>query len=313
MGMTTALFTHPSSQLHDTGLGHPESIQRIQAINTALAAPEFDTLLRITAAPATRAQLALVHPPTYINRLKSLAPASWHLLVDNDTVMSPGSYTAALHGAGAPCQAVDGVLNGDFQNAFCALRPPGHHAEPNTAMGFCLFGNIAIAAQYVLQQYGLTRVAIVDFDVHHGNGTQAALWDEPNILFISTHQYPLYPGTGSATERGAHQQIMNIPLPADSDSAYMRAVYQVQVFPCLHAYQPELLLVSAGYDAHAADPLANLNWQTADYAWLTTELKTIAAQYAHNRLIMVLEGGYNLAALSASVAATVTALNEGAL
>lgn len=306
--MTTALFTHPSSLLHDTGTGHPEQIERVKAIQTALAVPAFDSLLRIQQEKATLVQLQLVHPLAYIDALQAATPTHGHAYIDGDTVMSPGSFDAALDAAGAGCQAVDGVMLGKFTNAFCVLRPPGHHAEPDTAMGFCFFNNIAIAAKWALQHHGLQRVAIVDFDVHHGNGTQAALWNEAGIQFISSHQYPLYPGTGHPHEKGAHGQITNIPLAADSNGADMRAIYQAQVFPLLHEYKPELLLVSTGYDAHADDPLAGLNWQTEDFAWLTHELKIIAEVYANGRMVMLLEGGYNLVALSDSVAMTVKEL-----
>jgi acetoin utilization deacetylase AcuC-like enzyme len=228
--------------------------------------------------------------------------------LDGDTYLSPGSLEAALRAVGGAGAAVDAVLGGVDTTAFVACRPPGHHAETATAMGFCLFGTVAIAAKRALDHHGLSRVAIVDFDVHHGNGTQDLLWDEPRCLFASSHQMPLYPGTGSPHEVGAHGQIVNAPLPEGSDGAQMRRVYDSVIFPRLVAWQPELILISAGFDAHADDPLAGLDWQAEDYAWLTTRLCEIAADCAGGRVVSCLEGGYDLGALTESVAAHVGVL-----
>jgi acetoin utilization deacetylase AcuC-like enzyme len=236
-------------------------------------------------------------------RVRAASPADGWAQLDGDTFLSPGSVEAALRAVGGACAAVDAVMDGG--RAFVACRPPGHHAETATAMGFCIFGTVAIAAKHALAQ-GLSRVAIVDFDVHHGNGTQDLLWDEPNIRFISSHQMPLYPGTGSPHETGAHGQMTNIPLRAGSDGTAMRAAYQARVFPLLADYSPQLLLISAGFDAHGDDPLAGLNWQADDYRWLTTEL----CRHAGARVVSCLEGGYDLHALQDCVAAHVGALGE---
>jgi acetoin utilization deacetylase AcuC-like enzyme len=222
--------------------------------------------------------------------------------------MSPGTWDAACRAVGGVCAAVDAVMGGQAANAFAAVRPPGHHAEAETPMGFCLFGNLAIGAKRALDHHGAARVAVVDFDVHHGNGTQALLWDDPRALFFSSHQMPLWPGTGAPGERGAHGQIVNLPLPPGSDGAHMRRVYEAQVFPRLRDWKPDLILISAGFDAHADDPLAGLDWQAGDFAWLTERLCGLAADLCGGRVVSALEGGYDLDALRASVAAHAAAL-----
>jgi acetoin utilization deacetylase AcuC-like enzyme len=252
------------------------------------------------------AEVLRCHPARYLGRLKHGVPASGFAQLDGDTWLSPGSYTAAMEAVGGICAAVDAVLAGEVTNAFVAARPPGHHAETETPMGFCLFGTVAIAAKRALDHHGLSRVAIVDFDVHHGNGTQDLLWDETRCLFVSSHQMPLYPGTGSPREVGAHGQILNIPLREGTGGAAMRAAYEAQVFPRLEAWQPDLLLVSAGFDAHRADPLAGLEWEAEDFAWLTRRLRA----FAGGRVVSSLEGGYNLPALAQCVATHVLALME---
>ena len=224
--------------------------------------------------------------------------------------MSPGSVEAARRAVGGAIAAVDAVMAGDVGNAFVAARPPGHHAERETPMGFCLFGTVAIAAKHALDHHGLSRVAVVDFDVHHGNGTQDLLWEEPRAVFFSSHQSPLWPGTGAESERGAHDTIFNIPLEPDSGGATMRAAYEGRVFPILSALKPELILISAGFDAHMADPLAQLRWQTEDFAWITGRLCDLAEEMCQGRVVSVLEGGYDLDALAASVAAHVDVLME---
>ncbi|MCA8882760.1 MAG: histone deacetylase family protein [Rhodobacteraceae bacterium] len=301
--MTTALYSHPASRGHRMPEGHPECVDRIVAIETALAAPEFDSLLRLEAPEADDAAILRCHPQRYLDRVAATAPASGWAALDADTHIMAGSLPAARRAAGAAVAAVDLVLDGDAQNAFCALRPPGHHAEHETAMGFCLFGNVAIAAKHALDVRGLSRVAIVDFDVHHGNGTQDLLWDDRRAVFISTHQSPLYPGSGRMHERGAHGQIVNLPLPPGTDGAEYRAIFTSHVIPALHAARPELILVSAGFDAHMADPLAEMNLATDDFAWIAGQLCDLAQTYCDGRLVSVLEGGYDLTALADSAAA----------
>jgi acetoin utilization deacetylase AcuC-like enzyme len=259
---------------------------------------------------ADDAQILRCHPAAYLARVRGAVPSSGWAQLDGDTYLSPGSLDAARRAVGGACAAVDAVLSGDLQNAFIACRPPGHHAETATAMGFCLFGTVAIAAKHALDHHGLSRVAIVDFDVHHGNGTQDLLWDESRALFISSHQMPLYPGTGARAETGAHGQIINIPLRESSGSGVMRAAYEALAFPALTAWQPDLILISAGFDAHQDDPLAGLEWQTTDYAWLTRRICEIAEASCGGRVVSCLEGGYDLDALAASVAAHVGVLME---
>ena len=307
--MTTALFTHLDCDLHAEPPGHPEQVARLTAVSRALAPLD---LLRLDAPLGDEADILRCHPASYIARVKAAVPRQNWASMDGDTYLAPGSYQAALRGVGGACAAVDLVLSGAVQNAFVAIRPPGHHAETATAMGFCLFGNVAIAARRALEVHQLARVAIVDFDVHHGNGTQDLLWNEARCLFASSHQMPLYPGTGSPDERGAHGQIINIPLRSGSGGAEMRAAYEAQVFPALAAFSPQLLLISAGFDAHQADPLAGLNWATADFAWLTERLCDVADKACGGRVVSCLEGGYDLDALAASAAAHVGVLKERA-
>ena len=306
----TLLITNEAGLQHQMPPGHPEQIARLERVFAALNAPDFASLDRREAPMAAEADLLLAHPEAHVAAIRSAAPSEGLVALDADSAMSPGTWEAALRGVGGCLAAVDAVLAGAAQNAFVATRPPGHHAEKTRAMGFCLFGNVAIAAKHALERHGLARVAIVDFDVHHGNGTQDLLWEEARVLFVSSHQMPLYPGSGAAQERGAHGQIVNLPLSPGSDGAAMRAVYESRVLPRLRDFAPELILVSAGFDAHAADPLANLAWQTEDFAWLTRELCSLAAEVCGGRLVSSLEGGYDLDALSDAVAAHVAALME---
>jgi len=313
--MTTALLTHADCLGHHTPAGHPERVERLQAILEALSDPEFDRLLRLEAPLADDAELARVHDPAYIAGIRAKAPAHGHIALDADTHMSPGSLQAALRAAGACIAAVDLVLAGRVRNAFCAVRPPGHHAEMALPMGFCLFGTVAVAAKRALDHHGLQRVAIMDFDVHHGNGTQALLWDEPRVKFISTHQSPLWPGTGAATERGGAApetggNVLNVPLPPGTDGPAFRAAMERLVLPALDDFAPELLLISAGFDAHHADPLANLSLTEADFAWATERLCDVADDHAQGGVVSTLEGGYDLDALAACVAAHVAVLME---
>ncbi len=308
--MPTALFCHDDALRHLTPPGHPESAARYGAVMQALAAPEFAGLQRHAAPLAAPGDLLRAHPQAYLDALHAARPASGLAALDGDTLLSPGSLDAALRAAGGACAAVDLVLAGGAGNAFVAARPPGHHAEAARAMGFCLLSNVAIAAKRALDHHGLQRVAVVDFDVHHGNGTQAILWDDPRVLFISSHQYPFYPGSGAAAETGLHGNVLNLPLPAGSDGAPMRRVYEQQVWPRLAGFAPQLVLVSAGFDAYSEDPLGGLDWELADFGWLAENLCEIARIHCAGRLVSVLEGGYNLEALAECVAAHVGIMME---
>ena len=305
--MTTAVFNTQAFRRHVTPPGHPEQVARHDAVQAALA--DLD-LWRCDAPTADDADILRCHPARYIDRVRAAQPATGWAQMDGDTYLSPESVNAALSAVGGACAAVDAVLAGAATNAFVPARPPGHHAERETAMGFCLFGTVAIAAKRALDHHGLSRVAIVDFDVHHGNGTQDLLWDEARCFFASSHQMPLYPGTGSASEQGAHGQIMNVPLREGSGGGVMRAAYEALIFPALAKWQPDLILISAGFDAHTDDPLAGLNWQTDDYAWLTLRICDLADQVCAGRVVSCLEGGYDLPALQASVAAHAGVLQE---
>ncbi|MHA3915979.1 histone deacetylase family protein [Halovulum sp. GXIMD14793] len=308
--MATALLTHPDCLTHVTPPGHPEQVARLTAVNAALSAPAFDDLIRLDAPKAAKADLLLAHPEAYIEKIFAALPKTGTVPLDADTHMSPGSLDAALAAAGANIDAVDRVIKGEVQNAFCATRPPGHHAETATAMGFCLFGNVVIGARHALQKHGLPRVAIVDFDVHHGNGTQDLVWNDAQIFFASTHQMPLYPGTGAASETGAHGNVLNVPLEPEADGTAFRAAFEAQVLPAVDSFAPELLIISAGFDAHADDPLANLNLREADFVWATQRLCDLADKHCGGRVVSSLEGGYDLDALAASVAAHVQVLME---
>ncbi len=303
--MTTALFTHPACLGHAPGPWHPERPERLRAVLAALEDEAFAPLLREAAPEATREQLALAHPPAYIEAILGIRPpAGETVALDADTVMSEGSAAAALRAAGGAIAAVDAVMDGWARTAFAAVRPPGHHAEPGRPMGFCLFNNAAVAALWARARWGLKRVAVVDFDVHHGNGTQAIFGPDADLFYASSHQSPCYPGTGSAREHGVAGNVVNAPLAPGSDGAAFRAAWSGTILPALAAFSPELLIVSAGFDAHKADPLAELRLETADFAWITEELLGVAS----GRLVSVLEGGYNVDALAAAAAAHVRVL-----
>ncbi len=310
--MAVALITHEACLGHDPGQGHPERIDRLRAVLAALAETRFPGLIREDAPRATFEQLCAVHDARFVERLLAeQVPPGGHRAIDSDTVLSHGSIEAALRAAGGAIHAVDIVMEGRAQTVVAAVRPPGHHAEPRRAMGFCLFNNVAVAARHARKRWGLKRVAVADFDVHHGNGTQAAFWDDPSLAFASSHQSPCYPGTGGRHECGAHDQIANAPLPPGAGSAEFRKAWERDLLPFLDTFAPELLIVSAGFDAHRADPLASLQLETEDYAWITSELVALAGRHAQGRIVSSLEGGYELGALAECVAAHVRALDVG--
>jgi acetoin utilization deacetylase AcuC-like enzyme len=300
--MTTLLYTHPACLDHDPGAHHPESPARLRAVLAALEGEEFAGLERREAPRASLDDIARVHAPDYAEAVLKAVPASGYVGLDPDTIVSPGSGEAALRAAGAVCAAVDAVIAGEARNAFCAVRPPGHHAEPAVPMGFCLFNNVAIGAARARARHGLARAAVVDFDVHHGNGTQAMFANTAELFFGSTHQSPLYPGTGAASERGVGN-IVNAPLRPGAGSAQFRAAFGDVILPALDAFRPDILFISAGFDAHRADPLAQLELDEADFAWATQRLAESAARHCAGRLVSTLEGGYDLSALGASAAA----------
>jgi acetoin utilization deacetylase AcuC-like enzyme len=310
--MTVLLLSHQAGLQHDTGPGHPERVGRIRAVMEAFAMPAFSGLLRDDAPEATRDQLGRVHPEAYIDRILNTHPAPGDLVrLDADTVMSPGSAEAALRAAGGAVAAVDAVQSGRVRAAFVATRPPGHHAEPDRAMGFCLFSNAAIAAHHARATWKCQRVAVVDFDVHHGNGTQAVAWDDADFFFGSSHQYPFYPGTGAASETGAFGQIVNVPLSAGTPPATFRAAWADRILPALDAFAPDCIIVSAGFDAHKDDPLGNLRLDEHDFAWVTQQIMAAADRHCGGRIVSLLEGGYDLDALAASAAAHIRALMAG--
>lgn len=299
------LYTHRSADDHVNPPGHPEQVARLPAV---LAALEGLALDRREAPVAEDAEVLRCHPARLLARLRQATPEDGWSMLDADTQLSAGSVNAALRAVGGACAAVDAVLGGESRRAFVAMRPPGHHAETDRPMGFCLFGTVAIAARRALDLHGLERVAVLDFDVHHGNGTQDLLWDEARALFVSSHQMPLYPGSGAASERGAHGQIVNLPLPPGSDGASARSQW-AGALARVRDWGPELVLVSAGFDAHAADPLANLMWREADFAALTRDICALADE-AGAPVVSSLEGGYDLAALGRSARAHVEAMLE---
>jgi acetoin utilization deacetylase AcuC-like enzyme len=309
--MKTTLITHPACLDHNTGPGHPERADRLRAVLRALEGDEFADLLREAAPRATVEQLVRAHSEDHVRSILAIRPDEGRLVaLDPDTMMSAGSVEAALRAAGGAAAAVDLVMEGRADAAFVAVRPPGHHAEPAQAMGFCLFNNVAVAAHHARARWGLSRIAVADFDVHHGNGTQAMFADDPGLFFASSHQSPCYPGTGHAHEHGVANNIVNAPLPPGSGSTAFRRAWQNLLLPALDAFAPELLIVSAGFDAHKSDPLAGLQLETEDYAWVTTELVAIAGRHASGRVVSLLEGGYDLEALGSSAAAHVRAYIE---
>ncbi len=306
--MSTLLITHPACLEHLTPLGHPERPDRLRAIERALEAEKFQTLARSQAPLAALETIALCHPMDYITEVREAAPREGLIQLDADTAMSPGTFEASLRAAGGAIQAVDEVLTKKAAPGHVATRPPGHHAETARPMGFCLFDNAAIAARYAQQRYGIASAAIVDFDVHHGNGSQEIFWADKTVMYCSTHQMPLFPGTGAVGETGEHNTVVNAPLRPGDGGAAFRAAFESRILPRLGEFRPELVVISAGFDAHMRDPLANINLAEADFIWATQKIMDLADGCAGGRLISLLEGGYDLQALGNSVAAHVATL-----
>ena len=304
----TLIFSHDAALAHVTPPGHPERVARAEAVWAALR--QIDGLDWREAPLADRTEVLRCHPESYLERIEAAIPEQSYVSLDADTHVSPGSLEAALRALGGCTAAVDAVVSGEARNAFVAMRPPGHHAETETAMGFCLFGNAAIAAKRALDRHGLSRVAVLDFDVHHGNGTQDLLWNEERTLFCSSHQMPLYPGTGGSHETGAHDNVVNAPLAPMTGGTEMRRAWGDIILPAVDDFAPELIIVSAGFDAHARDPLANLNWLEEDFRWITEAICDVAEAHAGGRVVSTLEGGYDLEALAASAAEHVRVLME---
>ncbi len=309
--MTTLLYEDADFGAHETPPGHPERSERYVAASRALAAEPFAALVRRAPPPATRDALALVHDLDLIDALIAAAPKADMVRLDPDTVMGPSSLGAALKAAGGAIDAVDEIFAGDASNAFVLSRPPGHHATPDRAMGFCLFNTAAIAAQHARVRHGAERIAVVDFDVHHGNGTEAAFWHDENAFYASSHEYPQYPGTGRMSDRGAFDNIVNAPLATGASGDAFRRVWGERLLPALDAFAPDIVVISAGFDAHCADPLGGLRLTEADFDWVTREILGLARRRCGGRVVSVLEGGYDLAALAASVAAHVASLMDG--
>jgi acetoin utilization deacetylase AcuC-like enzyme len=298
-----ALFTHQACLAHNPGPGHAECPERLRAVMMALDHPDFVSLLRELAPEATADQLCLAHPRGYVDAILALRPGPDDtIMLDSDTYVSEGSVTAARHAAGGAIAAVDAVMEGWADAAFAAVRPPGHHAEANQAMGFCLFGSVAIAARHARAKWNVKRIAIVDFDVHHGNGTQHLLQGDADMLYVSSHQMPCYPGTGDRRETGIARNVVNMPLAPGDGGTVFRHAWEYIGIPALDNFKPELLLISAGFDAHRADPLAQLRLDTQDFGWITDRLLHVADVSAQGRVVSVLEGGYDLTALAASAA-----------
>jgi acetoin utilization deacetylase AcuC-like enzyme len=304
----TLLLTHPAFLDHETPPGHPARPDRLRAVNQVLARDSYARLERGEAPIGDLDLVTLCHNEHYVEELRHIAPASGIAYIDGDTSMSPGTWEAVMRGVGGAVAATDAVMSGTHHNAFVAARPPGHHAEINKSMGFCFFDNAAIAARHAQRKYGIGRAAIVDFDVHHGNGTQDIFWADPTVMYCSTHQMPLFPGTGAAGERGEHDTIVNAPLASEDGGAKFRAAFENVILPQLRKFSPELIIVSAGFDGHYRDPLASLNLKAEDFGWVTHQLLDVAETTAGGRLVSVLEGGYDLQGLQESVAAHVTAL-----
>lgn len=307
--MTIRVYTHADCYGHEPGSGHPESPQRLAVVLETLKAPEFSALQWCEAPLGTRAQVEMIHDADYVDIICEASPQYGEIALDGgDTVMSPGTWKAVMRCVGAACAAVDDVMLGEASAVFCATRPCGHHAEPDHAMGFCIFNQAAIAAAHASRAYELERVLVVDFDVHHGNGTQAAFSPLRGMYYASCHQSPLFPGTGHKSEHGSHQNILNVPLPPGCPSAAFRKRIAADMLPVLREWAPQLIVISAGFDAHHDDPLSNMNLNDEDFYWITQELRSIADETAQGRIVSILEGGYSPGGLSGGTAAHLRAL-----
>jgi acetoin utilization deacetylase AcuC-like enzyme len=309
--MTTLLVTHPACLDHLNPAGHPERPDRLRAVDRVLEDEKFQMLVREQAPAATLDLITLCHPPDYVEEIRKANPTEGMVRLDADTSMSPGTFEAALRAIGGAAMATDEVMAGRIDNAFCAMRPPGHHAETVRPMGFCIFNTAAIIARHAQKKHGVERAVVVDFDVHHGNGTQEIFWSDPTMMYCSTHEMPLYPGTGARSERGLYDNIVNAPLRAGDGGEQFRAAFETAILPRALAFRPDFVVISAGFDAHMRDPLANLNLLEPDFAWATKKLMEVADASAEGRIVSVLEGGYDLKGLAGSVAAHVTALMGG--
>jgi acetoin utilization deacetylase AcuC-like enzyme len=304
----TLLLSHPACLNHVTPEGHPERAARLRAVEQALSADRFHALVRDKAPEGSLDSVLLCHNEHYVDELRQVAPSEGLIYLDGDTSMSPGTWEAVMRGVGGAVAATDAVMSGAHHNAFVATRPPGHHAEINKPLGFCFFGNAAIAARHAQRKYGIGRAAVVDFDVHHGNGTQDIFWADPTVMYCSTHQMPLFPGTGASSERGDHDTIVNAPLASEDGGTQFRAAFENVILPQLRKFSPELIVISAGFDAHYRDPLASLNLKAEDFGWVTRKIMDVADASASGRIVSMLEGGYDLQGLQESVAAHVAAL-----
>jgi acetoin utilization deacetylase AcuC-like enzyme len=308
--MTTLLLTHQSYLMHDTGPRHPERPERLSSILRGLDQSAFGDLMRENAPRATKDAIRRAHPGEYVDHILAAIPPEGLRQLDADTIVSPGSGEAMTRAVGAVVRAVDAVAAGEAANAFCAVRPPGHHAESHRAMGFCLVNNVAVGALHARVAHGYNRIAVIDFDVHHGNGTQEMFWDDADAFYASSHQFPFYPGTGARRERGGHNNVVNVPLAAGSRGDAFRGALTDEILPALSEFKPDFVLISAGFDAHKDDPLGGLGLTEVDFAWATAAIMDVAREVCGGRVVSALEGGYNLNALAECVVAHVETLKD---